>query len=54
MPRTPNYRYERSERSKSKAIKKAEKLQAKVEKSDARKLESASISQDRSDDENQK
>jgi hypothetical protein len=39
MPKTPNYRFERSERAKSKALKKAEKLQAKAEKSDARKLE---------------
>jgi len=40
MQRKPNYRFERSERSKSKAMKKAEKLQAKVEKSEARKSDS--------------
>lgn len=37
MKRKPNYRFERSERAKSKAEKKAEKLQAKTEKSEARK-----------------
>lgn len=37
MKRKPNYRFERSERAKSKAVKKAEKLQAKTEKSEARK-----------------
>jgi len=37
MKRKPNYRFERSERTKSKAEKKAEKLQAKTEKSEARK-----------------
>lgn len=37
MPRKPNYRFERSERDRSKAAKKAERLQAKAEKSAARK-----------------
>ncbi|MHA1189813.1 MAG: hypothetical protein ACTSSQ_05045 [Alphaproteobacteria bacterium] len=36
MPRKPNYRFERSERDKAKALKKAERLKAKSEKSDAR------------------
>jgi len=40
MPRKPNYGFERSERSKAKAMKKAEKLQAKMEKSEARKPDS--------------
>jgi hypothetical protein len=52
MPRSPNYRFERSERAKTKALKKAEKLQAKVDKSDARKSDTdeSSASQDRSGD----
>lgn len=37
MPRKPNYRFERSERDKSKAAKKEERLKAKVEKAEARK-----------------
>ena len=37
MPRKPNYRFERSQRAKSKATKKAIRLQAKAEKSAARK-----------------
>ena len=37
MPRTPNYRFERSEREKAKAAKKAERLKAKAEKAAARK-----------------
>lgn len=37
MNRKPNYRFERSERTKSKALKKAEKLQAKAEKSEGQK-----------------
>jgi hypothetical protein len=39
MPRKPNYRFERSQRDKSKADKKAERLRAKAEKSDARKAQ---------------
>ena len=39
MQRKPNYKFERSERAKSKAQKKAEKLQAKVEKSEAGKVD---------------
>lgn len=37
MPRKPNYRFERTERERTKAAKKAERLRAKAEKSDARK-----------------
>jgi len=37
MPRKPNYNFERSEREKSKAAKKAERLRIKAEKSAARK-----------------
>lgn len=37
MPRKPNYRFERNERAKSKAEKKAERLEAKARKSDERK-----------------
>jgi len=40
MARKPNYRFERSERDKSKAAKKAERLQAKADKAAARKPES--------------
>ncbi len=37
MPRKPNYSFERSQRAKCKAAKKAERLQAKAEKSAAKK-----------------
>lgn len=37
MPRKPNYRFERNERAKSKAAKKAERLEEKARKSDERK-----------------
>ena len=37
MPRKPNYRFERSERDRAKAAKKAERLKAKAEKAEARK-----------------
>ncbi len=37
MARRPNYRFERSERDRQKAAKKAERLAAKKEKADARK-----------------
>jgi len=40
MPPKPNYRFERSQREKSKAAKKAARLQAKAEKSAARKEDS--------------
>lgn len=40
MPRKPNYRFERSQREKSKVTKKAERLQAKAEKSAAREPDS--------------
>jgi hypothetical protein len=50
MPRKPNYRFERSQRDKSKATKKAERLQAKAEKTAARKQESGETeTQDRRD-----
>jgi len=39
MPRKPNYGFERSERNKAKADKKAARLQAKVDKSASRKDE---------------
>tara|TARA_R110000787_G_scaffold6681_19_gene23128 strand:+ start:1772 stop:1915 length:144 start_codon:yes stop_codon:yes gene_type:complete len=37
MPRKPNYDFERREREKARAIKKAERQRAKQEKSDERK-----------------
>tara|TARA_B100000519_G_C14209534_1_gene421960 strand:+ start:1039 stop:1203 length:165 start_codon:yes stop_codon:yes gene_type:complete len=37
MPRKPNYRFERHEREKARAAKKAAKAQARAERSDARK-----------------
>lgn len=37
MPRKPNYNFERSQREKNKAAKKAERLRLKAEKSEARK-----------------
>ena len=40
MPRKPNYRFERSERDKSKAAKKAARLQEKAENSEAKKTDS--------------
>lgn len=39
MPRKPNYRFERSERTRLKAAKKAERLAAKQEKAEARREE---------------
>jgi hypothetical protein len=39
MPRKPNYGFERSQRAKAKAEKKAARLQAKAEKSASRKDE---------------
>lgn len=38
MPRKPNYKFERMERQKAKAAKKAARLEAKMEKSENRKL----------------
>jgi len=38
MPRKPNYKFERMERQKAKAAKKAARLEAKVEKTETRKL----------------
>ena len=40
MPRKPNYRFERSERDKSKAAKKAARLKEKADKAEARKSDS--------------
>ena len=37
MPRKPNYNFERSQREKNKAAKKAERLRLKAEKAEARK-----------------
>ncbi len=37
MPRKPNYGFERSERNRAKAAKKAERLREKAAKSEARK-----------------
>ena len=37
MPRKPNYRFERMERERSKAAKKAARAQAKADKAEARK-----------------
>ena len=39
MPRKPNYNFERSERTKQKAAKKAERLKAKAQKSAERRGE---------------
>ena len=39
MPRKPNYRFERSQREKNKAAKKAERLRAKAEKSSEKNAE---------------
>lgn len=41
MPRKPNYGFERSERNKAKAEKKAARLQAKADKSASRKDEAS-------------
>ena len=41
MPRKPNYNFERSQREKNKAAKKAERLRLKAEKSEARKAQAA-------------
>jgi len=38
MPRKPNYKFERMERQKAKAAKKAARLEAKMEKAENRKL----------------
>ncbi len=39
MPRKPNYKFDRFEREKNKASKKAERLRLKQEKRDRKKLE---------------
>lgn len=45
MPRKPNYRFERSQRDKKKAAKKAERLEAKARKSEQKKDDNATASQ---------
>ena len=39
MPRKPNYKFERMERDRAKALKKASRLEAKKEKAEAKKKE---------------
>ena len=46
MPRKPNYRFERSQRAKNKAEKKAARLDAKAKKSAERKDESVGVEAD--------
>lgn len=46
MPRKPNYRFERSEREKAKAAKKAARLQEKAERSAAKKPDTEGAAQD--------
>ena len=43
MPRKPNYKFERLERERAKAAKKATRLEAKKEKADKRKAENAGL-----------
>ncbi len=43
MPRKPNYKFERLERERSKAAKKATRLEAKKEKADKRKAEDSGL-----------
>ena len=43
MPRKPNYRFERAERDRSKAAKKAKRLQAKQDKVDDRKAQAVVV-----------
>ncbi len=43
MPRKPNYKFERLERQRQKAAKKAARLEAKKEKTEKRKAENAGI-----------
>ena len=43
MPRKPNYKFERLERQRQKAAKKAARLEAKKEKAEKRKAENAGI-----------
>ncbi|MDA7949261.1 MAG: hypothetical protein MPJ78_17505 [Hyphomicrobiaceae bacterium] len=52
MPRKPNYRFERSQRDKNKAQKKAARLEAKALKSDARKAARDGGDTDEADPEN--
>lgn len=46
MPRKPNYRFERNQRAKSKAAKKAERLEAKARKSADKKAEDTDSAED--------
>jgi len=46
MPRKPNYAFERSERNRLKAEKKAERLRAKQVKSDVRQPEAGEVGDD--------
>ncbi len=46
MPRKPNYKFERLERQRAKAAKKAARLEAKNEKAEKRKAENAGIGLD--------
>ncbi len=43
MPRKPNYKFERLERQRTKAAKKAARLEAKKEKAENRKAENAGL-----------
>ena len=43
MPRKPNYKFERMERQKAKAAKKAARQEAKMEKAERRKAEEAGL-----------
>ncbi len=43
MPRKPNYKFERLERERAKAAKKATRLEARKEKADKRKAENAGL-----------
>ncbi len=48
MPRKPNYRFERSERTRLKAAKKAERLAARQERAEARKEQAAADAEEAS------
>jgi hypothetical protein len=43
MPRKPNYKFERMQRDKAKADKKAEKMKARAEKSEQSKAETDNV-----------
>ncbi|MDH3579296.1 MAG: hypothetical protein OEM91_01555 [Hyphomicrobiales bacterium] len=46
MPRKPNYRFERNQRAKNKAAKKAERLEAKARKSADKKADDTDSAED--------